>query len=169
MDSSLELARLWVNWDCLEEAPVCEIFNSHLWGSFSGIPVNEQGQWGVFHSLYHTVVTKSELSWKAKLSIYRSIFACTLTYGHESWVIMTQKTRSWVKASKIGFLRRVAWRASPLEIGWGVICDDLGVEQLILCVERSQLNWFGNLVRMPLGHLPREVFQARPAGRKCQD
>ncbi|KAL3049346.1 hypothetical protein OYC64_008749 [Pagothenia borchgrevinki] len=31
---------------------------------------------------------------------------------------------------------------------------------------RSQLRWFGHLVRMPPGPLPREVFQARPAGKR---
>ncbi|TWW77698.1 Retrovirus-related Pol polyprotein from transposon 17.6 [Takifugu flavidus] len=38
-----------------------------------------------------------ELSQKAKLSIYRSIFVPTLTYGHELWV-MTKGTRSRVPA-----------------------------------------------------------------------
>ncbi|KAI3351580.1 hypothetical protein L3Q82_020418 [Scortum barcoo] len=33
-----------------------------------------------------TVVVKKELSRKAKLSIYRSIYVPTLTYGHELWV-----------------------------------------------------------------------------------
>ena len=37
----------------------------------------------VLRSLYRTVVTKRELSRKAKLSIYRSIFVPILTYGHE--------------------------------------------------------------------------------------
>ena len=37
----------------------------------------------VLQSLYRTVVTKRELSQKAKLSIYRSVFVPTLTYGHE--------------------------------------------------------------------------------------
>ncbi|KAJ7998063.1 hypothetical protein DPEC_G00218650 [Dallia pectoralis] len=47
-----------------------------------------------------------------------------------------------------------------------VIREELGVEPLLLCIERSQLRWFGHLVRMPPGRLPREVFQARPAGRR---
>ena len=35
----------------------------------------------VLHALHHTVVTKRELTQKAKLSIYRSVFVPTLTYG----------------------------------------------------------------------------------------
>ncbi|KAK5888457.1 hypothetical protein CesoFtcFv8_014550 [Champsocephalus esox] len=61
----------------------------------------------VLQSLYRTVVTKRELSQKAKLSVYRAIFVPTLTYGHEGWV-MTERTRSRIQAAKMGFLRRVA-------------------------------------------------------------
>ena len=34
---------VWVNWECLEEAPVLGIFNLHLRWSFSGIPVEVGG------------------------------------------------------------------------------------------------------------------------------
>lgn len=57
--------------------------------------------------LYCTVVTKRELSQKAKLSIYWSIFVPTLTYGHEEWVI-TERTRLRVRAIEMGLPRRVA-------------------------------------------------------------
>ncbi len=49
-----------------------------------------------------------------KLSIYRSIYVLTLTYGHELWVL-TERTRSRIQAAKMSFLRRVAGRS--LEIG----------------------------------------------------
>ncbi|TWW64119.1 R2DM Retrovirus-related Pol polyprotein from type II retrotransposable element [Takifugu flavidus] len=39
----------------------------------------------VMRTLHRSVVVKRELSRKAKLSIYRSIFVPTLTYGHELW------------------------------------------------------------------------------------
>ncbi|TWW77678.1 hypothetical protein D4764_12G0010680 [Takifugu flavidus] len=56
---------------------------------------------------HRSLVVKRELSQKAKLSIYRSIFIPTLTYGHEL-LVMTERTRSWVQASEMSFLRRVA-------------------------------------------------------------
>ncbi|KAI3369442.1 hypothetical protein L3Q82_007488 [Scortum barcoo] len=61
----------------------------------------------VMRSVYRTVVVKKELSRKAKLSIYRSIYVPTLTYGHELWV-MTERTRSRIQAAEMSFLRRVA-------------------------------------------------------------
>ncbi|KAI3353919.1 hypothetical protein L3Q82_005113 [Scortum barcoo] len=44
------------------------------------------------------LVVKKELSRKAKLSIYRSIYVPTLTIGHELWV-MTERTRSRIQVA----------------------------------------------------------------------
>ena len=38
-------------------------------------------------TLHRPVVVKKELSQKAKLSIYQSIYVPTLTYGHKLWVV----------------------------------------------------------------------------------
>ncbi|TWW76634.1 hypothetical protein D4764_12G0000240 [Takifugu flavidus] len=48
-----------------------------------------------------------ELSRKAKLLIYRSIYVPVLTYGHQRWV-MTERTRSRTQAAEMSFLHRVA-------------------------------------------------------------
>ena len=119
----------------------------------------------VLSSLYRTVVTKRELSQKAKLSVYRSIFVPTLTYGHEGWV-MTERTRSRIQAAEMRFLRRVAGFSLRDRVRSSVIREGLGVEPLLLRVERSQLRWFGHLSRMPAGRLPREVYQACPTGSR---
>ncbi|KAI3363185.1 hypothetical protein L3Q82_011554, partial [Scortum barcoo] len=91
-------------------------------------------------SVYRTaIMVKKELSRKAKLSIYRSIYVPTLTYGHELW------------GEKLGHSEGARSR-----------------EPLLLRIERSQLRWLGHLFRMPPGRLPREVFQACPTGRRPQ-
>ncbi|KAK3574287.1 hypothetical protein QTP86_004367 [Hemibagrus guttatus] len=61
-------------------------------------------------SMYQSVVVKKELSRKAKLSIYQSIYVPTLTYGHELWV-MTKRVRSRIQVAEMSFLRRVAGRS----------------------------------------------------------
>ncbi|CAL9694307.1 unnamed protein product [Knipowitschia caucasica] len=119
----------------------------------------------VMRSLYRTVVVKRELSQKAKLSIYRSIFVPSLTYGHELWV-MTERTRSRIQAVEMSFLRRVAGRSLRDRVRSSVTREELGVEPLLLHVERNQLRWLGHLFRMPPGRLPGEVFWARPTGRR---
>ena len=55
-------------------------------------------------ALHYSVVMKRELSKKAKLLIFKTVFVHILSYGHESWV-MTERMRSKVQASKI-FLQR---------------------------------------------------------------
>uniref|UniRef100_A0A674PNH7 Reverse transcriptase domain-containing protein n=1 Tax=Takifugu rubripes TaxID=31033 RepID=A0A674PNH7_TAKRU len=119
----------------------------------------------VMRTLHRSVVVKRELSRKAKLSIYRSIFVPTLTYGHELWV-MTERTRSRVQAAEMSFLHRVAGLSLRDRVRSSAIREELGVESLLLRVERSQMGWLGHLVRMPPGRLPGEVFRACPSGRR---
>ncbi|TWW62282.1 hypothetical protein D4764_04G0009290 [Takifugu flavidus] len=113
-------------------------------------------------TLHRFIVVKRELSRKAKLSIYQSIFVPTLTYGHELWV-MTERTRSRVQAAEMSFLRWVAGLSLRDRVRSYAIREELGVDPLLLRVERSQMKW---LVRMPPGRLPGEVFRARPSGRR---
>ena len=119
----------------------------------------------VLQSLRRTVVTKRELSRKAKLSVYRAIFVPTLTYGHEAWV-MTERIRSRIQAAEMSFLRRVAGISLRDRVRSSVTRERLGVESLLLRLERSQLRWFGHLVRMPPERLPWKVLAARPTGRR---
>ena len=107
----------------------------------------------VMRSLYRSVVVKRELSRKAKLSIYRSIYVPTLTYGHELWV-MTERIRSRIQAAEMSFLRRVAGCSLRDRVRSSVTREELGVEPLLLHIERSQLRWLGHLYRMPPGRLP---------------
>ncbi|KAK3565094.1 hypothetical protein QTP86_033147, partial [Hemibagrus guttatus] len=119
----------------------------------------------VIRSMYRSVVVKKELSRKAKLSIYQSIYAPTLTYGHELWV-MTERVRSRIQAAEMSFLRRVAGRSLRDRVRSSVTWEELGVEPLLLCIERGQLRWLGHLFRMPPGRLPGEVFRACPTRKR---
>ncbi|KAM4534591.1 uncharacterized protein V3H82_024506 [Fundulus diaphanus] len=119
----------------------------------------------VKRALYRSVVVKRELSQKAKLSIYPSIYVPTLIYGHELWVV-TERTRSWIQAAEMSFLRSVSGLSLRDRVRSSVIRGGLRVEPLLLHVQRSQLRWLGHLVRMPPGRLPGEVFRARPTGRR---
>ncbi|KAK3512562.1 hypothetical protein QTP70_017239, partial [Hemibagrus guttatus] len=119
----------------------------------------------VMRSMYRSVVVKKELSRKAKLSIYQSIYVPTLTYGHELWV-MTERVRSRIQAAKMSFLRRVAGRSLRDRVRSSVTREELGVEPLLFHIERGQLRWLGHLFRMPPGRLPGEVFRAFPTGKR---
>ncbi|KAK3552026.1 hypothetical protein QTP70_031588, partial [Hemibagrus guttatus] len=118
----------------------------------------------VMRSMYRSVVVKKELSRKAKLSIYQSIYVPTLTYGHELWV-MTERVRSRIQVAEMSFLRRVAGRSLRDRVRSSVTWEELIVEPLLLHIERGQLRWLRHLFRMPLGRLPAEVFRACPTGK----
>ncbi|TWW63622.1 hypothetical protein D4764_03G0006300 [Takifugu flavidus] len=70
------------------------------------------------------------------------------------------------------FTGRSSFLPSPMVMSFGdrvrssAIREELGVESLLLRVERSQMGWLGHLVRMPPGRLPGEVFRACPSGRR---
>ncbi len=115
--------------------------------------------------MYRSIVVKKQLSCKAKLLIYRSIYVPTLTYGHELWV-MTERTRSRIQAAEMSFLCRVAGHSLRDRVRSSVTLEELRVESLLLGIERSQLRWLGHLFRMPPGCLPGEVFRASPTGKR---
>ena len=71
-----------------------------------------------------------------------------------------------IQAAKMGFLRRVSGLSLRDRMRSLVIRKGLGVEPLLLRIERSQMRWLGHLVRIPPGRLPGEVFRARPTGRR---
>ncbi|KAK3506381.1 hypothetical protein QTP70_003644, partial [Hemibagrus guttatus] len=119
----------------------------------------------VMRSVYRSVVVKKELSRKAKLSIYQSIYVPTLTYGPELWA-MTERVRSWIQAAEMSFLRRVAGHSLRDRVRSSVTRKELGVEPLLLHIERGQLRWLGHLFWMPPGRLPGEVFRACPTGKR---
>ncbi|KAL7857954.1 hypothetical protein AOLI_G00180560 [Acnodon oligacanthus] len=119
----------------------------------------------VMRSLYRTVVVKRELSRKAKLSIYRSVYVPTLTYAHELWV-MTGRMRSRIQAAEMSFLRRVVGYTLFDRVRSSAIREELRVEPLSLHVERSQLRWFVHLIQMPPGRHPVGVHEARPTGTR---
>lgn len=92
--------------------------------------------------LYWAIVAKRELSLKAKLSIYQSFYVPTLTYGHELWV-MTEIMRLQVQAAEISFLHRVSVMILGDQFQSSDIWEILGVELLLLHVERIQLRYSG--------------------------
>ena len=66
---------------------------------------------------------------------------------------MTERMRSLILATEMGFLRRVAGISLRDRVRRSVIREELGVEPLLLCVEWNQLRGFGRLVKMPPGRL----------------
>lgn len=79
--------------------------------------------------------------------------------GHDLW-LMTRKIRLRTVAETC-FLHRVSGLTLRERENSPVIHEKLGLELLPLCVEKSQ----SDLIWMPPGHLPLEVFQAQTTGQ----
>ncbi|MGH2507006.1 MAG: reverse transcriptase domain-containing protein [Ktedonobacteraceae bacterium] len=117
----------------------------------------------IMRQLGRGVIRKRELSNTAKLSVFRSIFVPTLTYGHENWV-MTERTRSRIQAAEMRFLRGIAGLTLRDRVRSSAIREGLNIEPLLLRIERSQLRWLGHLLRMPSNRLVQQIWNACPTG-----
>ena len=103
---------------------------------------------------------KRELSKKAKLSIFKTVFVPILTYGHEFWV-MTERVRSQVQASEMRFLQRIEGVALFNKVRCSEIRKSVNIKPLLLRIERSQLRWFSHVSRMPQERLPKQALLAK--------
>ncbi|TWW62393.1 hypothetical protein D4764_04G0010400 [Takifugu flavidus] len=66
----------------------------------------------------------------------------------------------------MSFIPRVAALSLRDRVRSSAIREELGVETLLLHVERSQMRWLGHLDRMPPVLLPGEVFRACPSSKR---
>ena len=119
----------------------------------------------VARELGRMVVSNVKLSREAKLAVFRSLFKATLTYGQQSW-ILTERTRSRVQAAEMRFLRRIVGVTRMDRIRNTDIRLELGVEPLLLSVEKTQLRWFGHVLRMDAERVARQICFAVPDGRR---
>lgn len=81
--------------------------------------------------LYETILVKKELSQKAKLLLYRSIYVPPLTYGHEIWV-MIERIRSRIQAIEMSFTLIDRVKSS-------VTREALGIKPLLLHIKRANI------------------------------
>lgn len=119
---------------------------------------------GVLRELW-TLAGNRTVSTEALVSIFKAVYRSSLTYGHETW-ILTERTRSRVQAAEMRFLRRIVGVTRMDRIRNTSIREALDLEPLLLFTEKSQLRWFGHVLRMGPDRLARQVFQATPDGRR---
>lgn len=75
-----------------------------------------------------------------------------------------QKKR--VQAAEICFLDRVAVLSFRDWLRSSAIREEVGVEPLLLHIERSQMRWLGNSLRIRPGCLPAEAYSVPPCGMR---
>ena len=119
----------------------------------------------ILRSLYRSVVTKKEVSWRMKMAIFKAVYRPALIYGHEQWV-MTERIRSRIRAAEMRFLRTAAGLTLRDKTHSSTIRESLKAKSLLLYIERSQFRWLGHVLRMPHERLAHQVFEAMPQGKR---
>lgn len=76
-----------------------------------------------------------------------SIYVPTLTYVHELWVV-TKGMRFWIQPAEMSFIYRVAGLSLRDRARSPDVRQELENRAASLCLERSQLRWFGHMIRM---------------------
>lgn len=119
----------------------------------------------VYYQINNTLVGKKELSKKAKIQLYKTIYVPTILYGAETWAIL-DKHRSAITASEMRYLRRILGKRRRDRVRNRSIRGELEVEPLVERVELKQLQWYGHMVRMSGTRWTKKVFGMRCEGRR---
>ncbi|CAM1293788.1 Uncharacterised protein r2_g303 [Pycnogonum litorale] len=115
----------------------------------------------VMRQLQRSVLLRRELGVKTELVVFKSVFVPILIYGHEPWV-MTERTRSRIRAAEMAFLGRI----SGLTMLDRVCSSEIRVEPLLLQIERSQLRYYGHVMRMYSDRIGNRVLKTHTTGRR---
>ena len=116
-------------------------------------------------SLLYPLLRDKYIPQKVKILIYKTILRPLLTYGSEAWVL-TSKTRSKLQAAEMRALRLI-YGVTRLDRRRNVdIQQELDVESILDFVERTQLRWYGHMMRMEDERNPKKYYEWQPEGRR---
>ena len=104
-----------------------------------------------------------------KICIYSTILRPVLLYGCETWTL-TKRLKSKIQATEMRVLRLIHGVTRRERLRNDVIRDALNVKSILLIIEKSQLRWFGHVIRMSEERDVKRMLewkpeQTRPIGR----
>ena len=112
-------------------------------------------------------LAKAKISQEAKLAIYKTVFRPILTYGCERWS-RRKATDSLVNAVDMNFLRHVSGNRRNDHVSNTTVRDTLSIEPILTRIERTQLRYFGHVIRMPEYRMPKRVYGAQALQRRAR-
>uniref|UniRef100_A0A1Y1K5K2 Endonuclease-reverse transcriptase n=1 Tax=Photinus pyralis TaxID=7054 RepID=A0A1Y1K5K2_PHOPY len=119
----------------------------------------------VYHAIKSTIIRKREISRNTKMKVYKSIFRPILTYGCEGW-ILDNRTKSKIQSLEMKYLRAVKGITRCDRIRNSDVREELGIKSMTEFIENKQLGWWGHLQRMHNQSQVKQVWEAKPQGRK---
>uniref|UniRef100_A0A1Y1JWU5 Reverse transcriptase domain-containing protein n=1 Tax=Photinus pyralis TaxID=7054 RepID=A0A1Y1JWU5_PHOPY len=101
----------------------------------------------LYYAMNQRFIKKKEIRTKTKMTVYKTIYRPTLTYGSESWVLTTNM-KSKLQAVEMKFLRAVKGVTRIDRLRNTSIREELDIESIQEHIEKKQLNWWGHIQRM---------------------
>ena len=98
---------------------------------------------------------------EVKVAIHNTLLRPTLLYGSECWALAS-KTRSNLQAAEMTALRVIKVVNRMDKFGNERIRADLEVKRLLDFVEEGRLRWYGHVMRMRDGRIPRIYLPWKP-------
>ena len=121
---------------------------------------------GAFTNLRNIWKSK-QISFNAKLRLYKSNVRSILLYGAESWM-MNKQTEQKVRAFEGRCLRRI------LNIRWPHIISNKELEErtkivnIVTEIKRRRWNWIGHVLRMKRNRHPSRALHWTPMGKRTR-
>src|SRR5262249_34888448 len=141
-----------------EDGKLEEEINSRI-GKANAIAAQLRG--GIFN--------KKEVSKRTKLKVHKAIFRPVLMYGSESWTdngsIIHKAEVADMKVLRMigGVNRRDQWEE---RISNDDIRRDLGVKSVEDMAGQARLRWWGHVMRMEDGRIPKRILNSSVDGKR---
>lgn len=118
-----------------------------------------------FHAIRNSFIGKKEVSMRAKVTVYKTVFLPIISYSSESWTL-SKKLESKIQAMEMRYLRKILGKTRRDRIRNITVRKDIGVEPSIDIIKRNQLRWYGHLMRMEDNRVAKLVYEARTEGKR---
>ena len=79
---------------------------------------------------------------------------------------MIKRVRSRVQTAEMSFLQKVRDLSLLDKVKSIDICQSRNIEPLLLCIERSQLRWYGRVTRMSHEQTAKQIMDAFPGSKR---
>lgn len=115
--------------------------------------------------ILHPLMREKLIPRQVKAIIYKTILRPVLTYGSETWTL-TDRMKSKIQAAEMRVLRMIKGVTRCDRLRNEDIRKELEVESILEFVERSQLRWFGHVMRMHEDCHPAKYYKWQPQGKR---
>ena len=115
--------------------------------------------------LLYPLLKEKSIPTRVKVLIYKTILRPLLTYGSEIWTLTT-KLKSRIQAAEMRVLRLIKGITRRDRRRNADVQEELDVEPILIFVERSQLRWYGHVMRMDMERYPLRYYLWTPRGTR---